>query len=118
MSDKLAKELHSHLMNASESCGERGWPYNAGWLDFLAGDRPQTDDPVEMAYEAVWYLADCDSGHWDKPKPCVQAAIAFLKRKTGTLPTTGQIVELKALLLAPPNRTALIAWFRNSYPRT
>lgn len=116
VSDRLAKELQQHLHNAAESNGERSWPSTAGWKDFLAGDRPETDDPVEMAIEAVWYLADCEGGQWKSARLCFQAAMAFLREKRGHLPPQRKIQELRGLLEACPNREHLERWFRESYP--
>ena len=117
MSDKLAKELQQYLYNAAESNGERGWPANAGWYDFLAGDRPETQDPLEMTIEAVWYLADCEGGKWVKPKLCFQAAISYLKVKLKFLPQESQLREIAALVQSPPNKDKLETWFHNSYSR-
>ena len=118
MSDRLAKEFQQYFFNASESNGERGWPYKCGWFDFLAGDRPETEDPLEMTIEAVWYLADCDRGEWTKPMISFQAAMAFLRNKYGFLPSPKQIKKIAELIKSPPQKDKLAAWFNDSYPES
>ena len=103
MPDRLVKQLHAYLgRSVAQEHVTWSWFREAGWFDFLRQDRPETDDPVEMACEAFVCLAMRDGGLARDPKPILAAVVAFLAQHTRIWPAADQLRELKAILDAEP----------------
>ena len=112
--DRLAKDLYPYLAHKMTHSELR----SAGWFDFVNHHLPQEADPVVIAFEALTYLFVQD-GNWTGNLDGLGAVLAFLREKTGLLPSAKQVASLKAILEQQPVQEAgLEEWFYTVYPET
>lgn len=83
-----------------------------GWFDFLAFDHPDTQDPVEMGYEAFVYLFD-EEDDLAVRLHGLRRIVAFICGQNGhPMPSADAIREIARLLERPATDDGAIrAWF-------
>lgn len=111
-SSRLCRQLHSFLARKLPVL----WLRQHGWFDFLNIDRPQTDDPVQLACEAFLYLTVNINDDWNGVVSVLTAVVAFLKQTTLLTPSTAQLRQLRDLLQKQPlDQPSVHEWFHLAY---
>ncbi len=93
-----------------------------GWVDLRSVDQAcvdwQPDDTeVDVAFEALMYLALDSTGRWNQQASIVLAVLTFLTEATGVSVQPSQAAELRRLLgEGAEAREAIAAWFDEVYP--
>lgn len=120
MSDALAKSFYQSVLVAvpSEERVLRKQFREAGVLDFVNVERPETEDPGELAAAAVLYLGIGSHGEFGPlGQKVVQASIAFMGKHHPKRPTAEKVARLGLILEENPiNPGRLRAWFQSTYP--
>ncbi len=90
--------------------------HEAGWKDFIADARPETNDAVQMAVAALLHLGTVDQMSWSNEVKLLQAAFAFVKNyRMSFNPSPAQLISLKALLSETPvSEKSLVEWFESA----
>lgn len=122
MADRLAKSFYQHVVRAvgpEEKVLKKQFR-EGGLLDFVNLERPETDDPAEMAGAAVLYLGIGSHGELGPlGRKVVQAAISFMFQHHEKRPTRGELAALGEILEQTPiDRDKVAVWFRATYPKS
>ena len=117
MSDELAKRFDQHLALAVRNDRDAYHSLReCGRFRFLSHDRPETDDPIEMAFNALCYLGLDDDGHWRHVPILIKAIIAFLRHETGIAADQHDLERLaRSLQVTPVSSDELWRWFEGVY---
>ena len=116
--DKLVKSFDRHLARVVEGDNNLRWRLRqAGWKDFVARERPNTDSALEMAVAALEYIGLDDDGAWRCVPELLVAAFAFLRDCGFDGPRAGVSGLRRCLDRIPVDTSELRSWFFENWFR-